>query len=206
MNSFFKKTDSVITEIHHDGWNFTIPEGWWSRSYEYHWAVSQNRYGFDVADMGAGGEYRPFKDLLSINSRTVAAIDMDPKIMETPCLENVQHYVCDFYKLDKVFQPEQFDQIFCISVLEDLPGKTLALKIFKDLLTPEGEIILTIDVKYDYDKPNAHYPGIYIGDFIDSVENAGLEFTGPVDLSKDNVVYHDQFNLCVFHTKVRRKK
>lgn len=198
-NAFFKYTDVHDHELSTANWSFRIPEGWWSRPWEYIWAIQYATFGgMHVADMGAGGAYRPFKDYLAGYDNLVAAIDGDPKILETPHMKGVEHFECSFGILEDRFQPELFDQIYCISVLEDVVAYALTLHSFKNLLKPEGKIIITVDVPYNPTKSCDHYPGINLYHLLETIDRVGLKI-GPVDFSKKNAINHEEFNLCVFH-------
>jgi len=207
-NSFFKIDDNHNPVLRVGEWEFNLPVGWWSRAYEYNWAAqhAMNRDGqhamsgdgLYVADMGAGYTYRPFKDLLAMHGNKVAAIDANEKIFDTPHVENVKHHVSTFENLVENFGEETFDKIFCISVLEDSGNKVEALRSFKKVLKPGGQIILTFDSPHNDDLPCNHYPGVTMEEFFRIADETELSF-GEVDMSRENAVFHEQFNLCVFH-------
>src|SRR5690349_14866616 len=73
-NAFFKNDDNRLDVVA----GFRIPEGWWSRRYEYAYCLQFAEPGQIVADMGAGRDYRPFKDALAEICGCVYAVDKDP--------------------------------------------------------------------------------------------------------------------------------
>lgn len=193
-NAFFQKTDPHVTEL--AGYN--IPPEWWSRVYEYPWALQYMEPGQLAADMGAGWVYRPFKDMLATVAKKVYAVDLGEKLMDTQHLPNVEHIVADFTQ-DGFMLPERVKRVFCISVLEDLKDPCMVLKQFAQNLNIIGKIVMTFDVRFDDARGTDYYPGLHLPDFLDAVEVNNLRFVGEVNFDKSNAVSHDLYNLCVFH-------
>ena len=203
-NGFFKTTDPKITELE----GFTFPLGWWSRTWEYPWALQHNLLGGVVADMGFGFTYRPFHDALCRRAGRVIGVDVKPPQwteQEHPSMPNFEVVVADFTKDISAIELRSLDRIFCISVWEDsLPDK--ALGVFADLLAPDGQIVLTFDVPYDKSKPTPRYPGVDWERFLSDVTEAGLSFVGDVDAHMDDLVVNEEWNLCVFHCLLEKSK
>lgn len=196
VNGFFRTTDPRLDEVG----GRKLPVDWWSRPYEY--AFSMKYANGVVADMGAGWMDRPFKDALAQKCDHVTAVDLDSRIMDLRAAQNVKFVCHDFTKpLGK-----KFDRIFCISVLEDLGDKLPdALKSFAADLKDDGLIVITMDVKYDPEKPSGKYPGVHLPNFTKSVYEAGLEYRGECDDNLDDLVHSDEFNLCCFHCVLCKK-
>ena len=197
MNGFFTVWENSTTDI--DG--FQIPSSWWSRVYEYPWAL-QFATG-TAADMGAGWMDRPFKDMLSRHCDTVYAFDLDARLLELKAPDNVKLIVKDFTKNMRHYY-KKFDRVFCISVLEDVPNVEKALMEFERCLAASGKIVLTMDVQYDISKPLGKYKGVDMEKFIFAINNAGLQFVGDTDFTKMNIIYNNEFNLCCFRCVLER--
>ena len=192
MNGYFKLGDEYADEIE----DCPIPNEWWSRHYEYPWAL-QYAQGI-VADMGAGWMGRPFKDMLAKRAETVYAFDLDKRLLDLPVAHNVKLIAQDFTH-NMTRYHSLFDRIFCISVLEDVPDICQALTSFRKCLAPDGKIVLTMDCQYDIGRPLGKYPAVDMEKFIFAIPHAGLQFAEDTDFDKWNVVYHSDYNLCVFH-------
>jgi len=196
---------------------FDIPDGWWSRPYEYHWAIHYglNRLAlefgstdrrFIAADMGCGWHYRPFHDALATICEFVYGVDHHPEVMELPPMQNGKFVVADLAKPITEIEAGSLDRIFCISVLEELINYRDALAEFKRLLKDKGTIVLTCDVPYNVDKP-AHqlYKGVGLDDLEDAIKDVGLRYTGTIDRVKyDDLLHNEDFNLCVWHCTLKK--
>lgn len=203
-NSFFKWSDSNPAEVE----GFFIPPEWWSRRYEYSWAINYARSDNIVADMGCGWMPRPFKDMLAKKAKVVWAVDRDSRVanLRVDAPSNLEIVVDDITQL-KLFGAGHFDKIFCISVLEDLEDKQKVLETFKKVLRPHesSRIIFTFDVPYDGLKPVTPYPGVDLQEFVDLVWKAGLDFDGCLEMYKNDIVFNSEFNLCCFHCVLKIK-
>lgn len=199
-NGFFTYSDERSEIIA----GMKIPQDWWSRPYEYAWALKYAKPGDAVADMGCGWMYRPFKDALADVCGYVVAMDTDNRLLEQTKKDNMAFVVADFTK-HTGYEDGFFDTIFCISVLEDLGyfGMRDALKEFARLLKPGGRIIITFDVQYDLDKPLGKYPGVVYPELMASLDGNKLVTDGSFEYNKTNAVHHDGFNLCCAHMVVK---
>lgn len=199
-NGFFKWNDKRAEIIA----GMKIPDVWWSRKYEYAWALQYTAAGQVVADMGTGWMYRPFKDALADVCGFVYAVDLDVRLMEQNPRENMQFIVASFAQPIKYIPAGSLDRIFCISVLEDV-GEFIfdAVDEFKRLLHPHGRIVMTFDVQYDMSKPLGQYPGVDLEKLFKALEQSSLVVDGEFIPDKQDAVYHEQFNLCCMHLAVK---
>lgn len=203
-NGYFEVGDQTVQDVA----GFEIPDTWWSRGFEYAWALSfPLAANWVVADMGAGGQYRPLKDGLAKKVRAVTAIDADEKLFETPKADNVLHICSTFEKLhEALYEDELFDAIFCISVLEDVVSVSEVLGQFKRCLKPSGKMYITFDSPFDIHTPCEFYPGMNMSIFLDALRDNDLDFVGNLSMVKGpNTLVHSQFNLCVFHAVLEYK-
>lgn len=198
VNGYFKMTDPHADQIG----GYRIDSDWWSRKYEYPWAIQYAvRDGF-MADMGCGWWPRPFKMALA-DIGMVYAVDVHKKVLEMPELFTLKHIHADFTK--PIRNLRNMDVVFCISVLEDLSDCVAdALSTFRDVVREGGKIVVTFDVPFDDDKPTPKYPGLSLNKFGEAVDKAGLQFVGDCDDSKDGALYKPEFNLCVYHAVLER--
>lgn len=152
--------------------DFIVPAIWWSRHHEYYFA-SQFLDKDDIILDAACGVDHPFKFYASHRVKKCYAIDVDPNIKNLTNTDSLEFRCLNIVEIDKEFQSETFDKIFCISVLEHIPNLALtALNNFKKLIKPNGTIVITID-----------YPCITPKNFVDIVNQAGLKYVGKVDYS-----------------------
>lgn len=200
-NGFFKR-DDVRSEVVA---GLKLPEQWWSRPYEYAWALQFARPADIVADMGTGWMYRPFKDALADICGFVYAIDADERLLSQTVKENMCFLIANMTERVPL-DDNSLDKIFCISVLEDLDAMVNgALREFARLLRPKGSIVTTFDVQYDMSKPLGRYPGVNFEKLLGAMDDNGLMFDGDVVMDKQNAVYHEEFNLCCFHAVMVKK-
>jgi len=181
-----------------------IPQDWWSRPYEYAWALNYAKPGDVVADMGCGWMYRPVKEALASICGKVYAVDANEKLLEQAPAENMKFIIADITKPIEQIEAGSLDTIFSISVLEDL-GDMVAdvFKEFKRLLKPEGRIVITCDTQHDLEKPLGRYPGVNLVNFFRAIKESGLELDGGLSLDKSEAIYHEGFNLCCLHLVVK---
>ncbi len=148
QSRFILRNDPIITRIGGEDLN----PAWWSRFYEYKWALDAARIYFErrkeerrlCLDAGCGIEH-PFKRELLQSFDKVVAIDEDPAI-ET--VENDDSQLELYHSPLETFQyNEPFDCIFCVSVLEHLEPAHLNQSVgnFYSLLRPGGCLALTFD-------------------------------------------------------------
>lgn len=194
VNGFFHNDDPRAEEVG----GMTLLPSWWSRPYEYFWARKYAVEGHVVADMGCGWSGRPFKEELADRGCEVWAIDGDPRVLELPPRDGVKLVVRKF--LEPMDDFPQFDTIFCLSVLEDLT-KDLdnVLYAFAKKLKPDGVMVVTFDTPYDVRKPTPVYPGLSVAAFMEAAMKADLKVVGDVDVNRDNLVNHQEWNLAVTH-------
>ena len=186
---------------------FPLPEAWWSRPYEYHWAASFCEPN-DVALDAASGVPHPLKFYLAERGNEVHAVDIDARIVDDGAilqdvtdvygvdldpllLQRVGHRLASLTSLP--YADGMFDKVYCISVLEhlrDLFNKWPWLLPVKPLLpflpdTIEASLrefrrVLKDDglIVLTFD-----YPRINLDYLRRLVDRLDLAFAGPVDFS-----------------------
>ena len=194
-NSFFRLDDPHADNVrgHH------IDPSWWSRSYEYPWAID---YANGVAaDMGCGWWPRPLKDALAETCKHVYCVDHDERVYELDDgrYENVAYIHADFSEYVRQIPNKHLDRVFCISVLEETKDVEGALWEFRRVLKDDGLMVLTFDVPHISDHPSTPYPGLLMDNFLRDIKMVGLKFVGEQDFDKEGLVHHPGYNLCVFH-------
>ena len=200
-NGYFKLDDPKASEI----MGYPISPGWWSRRYEYPWALEYAEKGQVVADMGCGWMYRPFKDALVDLGCQVYAVDGDERMLSQEKRPGLEFIVADITQEIQYITAGSLDRVFCISVLEDIDDKVpLALQEFSRCLKPGGLCVLTFDVQYDMEKPLGQYPGMNLIQFIVETDKAGLDSreifkTTFGKIGKNGILHNEEFNLCAYH-------
>jgi SAM-dependent methyltransferase len=194
-NGYFHTTDPTVKVV---GGMELLPS-WWSRPYEYAWAMRYAEKGQVVADMGCGWSGRPFKEQLAQMGCEVYAVDGDPRVLDLPAHKGVRLIVRKF--LEPMDDLPKFDRIFCISVLEDLTKDLEAVLVkFASKLKPNGLLVVTFDTPYNDEKPTPVYPGLSSYNFQISANRAGLDFVGNEFWDEENnLVNHAEWNLACMH-------
>ncbi len=199
MSRVIRTTDKRVESMA----GMRLPPDWWSRPYEYAFAFDFAEPSHVVADMGCGWMYRPFKNALAEVVGMVYAVDANPELLRQPKPDNMEFVVS---KLEHTpIEDAACDRVFCISVLEDIQDPAPALAEFARILKDDGLIVITMDIPYDDNRPCPKYPGMNLMRFVHAVYAAGLEFAGGVNVLKENVVYHGEWNLCVFRSVLRKQ-
>jgi SAM-dependent methyltransferase len=144
MNGYFKITDEKSNKIY----DFTIPEAWWSRLYEYIWCKQLIRQGETVLDAGSGPNY-PFQYELAENGCKVYSVDIDPDLLNSKPHPNIKHIVASIDNIPLC--NEEVDTVYCISVLEHLKKDAVirSMREFYRVLKPGGRLIITLDLTMD---------------------------------------------------------
>ncbi len=117
---------------------FNLPETWWSRTYEYEWTKSFINPSDVTLDAACGLEH-PLKYYLLDNTKKTYACDIDKRLTskddvlkavklaygdsaakEFPdkYFSEIEYDICSLSNMP--YKDEQFDKVFCISVLEHL--------------------------------------------------------------------------------------
>lgn len=200
-NGFFQLSD---TRASHIGGMELHPE-WWSRPYEYAWALNYlPAKKFIAADMGAGYHLRPFRLLLEQRCSKVYAVDVNPEILLQPASNRTRFVVADFTRKIPAIRAGSVDRIFCISVLEDITDIAGALGEFQRILKKDGRVMITFDTPYNLRLPCPKYKGLPVTDFLHGLAKTKLVLDGSVrGIINENTVNHIGWNLCVFHCVLR---
>lgn len=202
QNAFIRKSDPRADSVN----GYEIPEGWWSRRWEYRFAMEFAGPGQIVMDAGCGWHYRPLHDYLSTVCEFVYGVDHHVEVLDLPPMQKGVFVVADFANPIDPIPAASLDRIFCISVLEELIDYKKALSEFKRLLKPDGLIVLTLDAPYDPAKP-AHdkYKGVNLDELEVAIQDVGLQYTGTINRVKeyDDLLFNIDFNLCVWHCTLK---
>jgi 2-polyprenyl-3-methyl-5-hydroxy-6-metoxy-1,4-benzoquinol methylase len=185
---------------------YQLNPSWWSRKWEYLWALQYAKPQQVVMDAGTGWSGRPFGNMLADLGCEVWAVDADPRVLDLPKHNGVKLVVRSF--LEQMDDFPRFDVVFCLSVLEDLT-KDLPEVLYKfaSKLKDDGLLVVTFDTPYDSEKPCPKYPGLNLADFYKAYQSAGLKLRdNQVDLRRENRVHHDEWNLSVCHWVLQHAK
>ena len=188
-----------------------LPGDWWSRPYEYAWALQFTNNKHVVADMGCGWMGRPLAKELAKQSKEVYAIDLDERVLDLDALASNLYYIpMDFSNSEMdYFKTSTFDTIYCVSVIEDLQAddRLAALKNFRRLVKKGGKIVITMDAIWEPCRIAEPYPTVNLNHFIKEVERAGLKFVGKIETDMpDNAVHQAKWNLSCYHCVLERDK
>ena len=177
-----------------------IPNEWWSRLYEYHWAA-QFADENDVCLDAACGVLHPYKFFLASKCRDVYGCDLG-NLERNNVINEMRYYFDDNdinlamnyfnninlrnYNLIALgYEDNKFDKVYCISVLEHL-NKTDIKKALNEIyrvLKDKGLFILTVD-----------YPSIDLNDLIADIAEIGFKFKGSIKTEKPaNAIYSPLF-------------
>jgi len=203
-NGYFVFDDPKIDQIN----GVPLHPTWWSRFYEYAFALQFVNKKDVVADMGCGWMGRPLTAELARRSKEVYGIDADQRVHGLDKHPNLYYLSMDFTSTEmSYFAASSFDKIYCISVIEDLsPGDRIqALKNFRRLIKNDGKIVITIDCIWEYFRIAQPYPTVNINHFIREVGEAGLSFVGEVSTEiPANAVHQSVWNLACWHCILER--
>jgi SAM-dependent methyltransferase len=210
---FLLSTDYTIFTVA----GIPLRSSWWSRPYEYAWALQFMGNNAVVLDAACGISH-PFKWLLGKQCKEAWACDWDIRIAHKDQIlqETMDDLGLTAYEV-LAFNPDLhkkvhlvhssitnlpenmplFDRIFCISTLEYMSKeeRKKALKEFCIKLAPKGLIIITVD-----------YPTVTPEELLQAAREAGLTPAGEVKLGKPpkNAI-HDQglyIYCCVLKSSV----
>lgn len=188
MNRYFNKDDERVNVI--DG--FKLPRVWWSRPYEYHFALEFAKETDTVLDVGCGMEH-PFKHALGKRCKKTVAIDINALVTNIKD-DNVEFVCADIldYKTDL-----KFDKIFIISTIEQTQDYMIEkFKNMESMLSVDGKIIITSD-----------YPSLDPIKLIKYAKEAKLVPTSDFNEEiTENSVYHSAYKLNVYNVILEREK
>lgn len=171
-DGFFKWSDKHIGELEGVALD---PGFWWSRRYEYAFAL-EGVAAKDVVLDAACGDIHPLKLALGGICKTHAC-----DIMTPPPSDKYEFTWANIASMP--YRDKTFTKVFCISVLEHvLPDEImLVAKEFKRVLKPKGKLILTVD-----------YPTCDLERLYHALKAAGFK-VGQIDDDKTDAVYSDYF-------------
>lgn len=187
MNRFFRNDDKKINVLG----DRKIPRIWWSRPFEYAFAIEFLKEGETVLDVGCGLEH-PFKHYAGTICKKVVAIDTNELITELND-ENVEFACADILDFE---HKEKFDKIFVISTLEQ--SKDYLIEKFenmKNLLQDDGRIVITSD-----------FPGLDPQKIIEYAGKAGFIVDGECDYdSTENCIYHTGYKIHCYAMVLKKE-
>jgi SAM-dependent methyltransferase len=188
-----------------------LPGDWWSRPYEYAWALKFTNKLHIVADMGCGWMGRPLAKELAKQSKEVHAIDLDERVHDLEVTASNMYYLdMDFSSSEmNYFEDNTFDTIYCISVIEDLreDDRLATLKNFRRLVKRDGKIVITMDALWEPWRIAKPYPTVNLNAFSREVKMAGLRFVGDKNFTMpERPVCHSKWNLSCYHCVLERDK
>lgn len=171
-DGFFKTTDKHIDEL---AGVVLDPGFWWSRRYEYPFALEGVKKTDVVLD-AACGDIHPLKLALGDICKTHAC-----DIMTPPPSNKYEFTWANIGAMP--YKDKTFTKVFCISVLEHLPLDEIELvaKEFKRVLKPKGKLILTVDF------PTCDIPHLYW-----ALKSAGFKTNEP-DMDMTGALMSDYF-------------
>jgi len=199
ISRFFDTNDEKLIKID----EFNIPADWWSRFYEYAWAIKFTNKNFVVLDAGAGIRH-PFQFILSSRCKHVYVCDIDQDIINHEKLLRSVIETCGGYTYNELYsmlnnmsfslydltnmlyESEKFDVVFCISVIEHMPKESIimALKEFSRVIKKDGLIVITFD-----------YPCNTLEFLIELAKNLDLLPFSVVNYSEpENAIYLNEWN------------
>jgi len=187
MNKFFTTDDKKVTHVG----KFKLPRVWWSRPYEYFWAMEFVKEGETVLDVGCGMEH-PFKHYLGSICKKTVALDTNKLVTEIKD-ENVEFVHGDI--LDFEYK-EKFDKIFIISTLEQTKERLdEKLVNIKKLLKNYGLVVITSD-----------YPSVNCKELIEKAEKAGLVVEGEFNNEiPENAIKNNMYGITVYSLVLKHK-
>ena len=150
---------------------YTIPDDWWSRKFEYPWAAQFCDPDATVLDVGCG-VIHPFKLHLANTCKETYGMDTDWGILNVkhPGLKTIRHDATIKWNM---FEGDLFDRIFIISTLEYVYPTSKSKNILNEamrVLRPDGLLVVTFDV-----------PDVSVEWFDDIVKKCGFSYYGSVD-------------------------
>lgn len=190
MNKYFTYEDKKIEKLN----DFEIPKEWWSRFYEYAFALDFLKEGETILDVGCGIEH-PFKFYAMNKVKKVVAIDKDSRINSLK--REYRDSNLEFVNADILnYKSEvKFDKIFCISVLEHTQSFLIEkMKNIKNLLSDKGRIIITCDS-----------PILRAEKLIDIAKSINLKLVGKNEYeSVENAIKSERYNLNCYSMILRK--
>ncbi len=130
----------------------------WSRQWEYafmHAAIADMARAAPVRllDAGCGLTFFPYFLLERYPGLEISSCDIDASLQELYerlSAHHPRHPAFGMADLTALPYPaESFDGLYCVSVLEHIPGRALAMKEFARVLRPGGRLIVSFDISLD---------------------------------------------------------
>lgn len=178
MNRFLLTTDKKV--------DWKVPKTWWSRPYEYAFAMDNINKNDVIIDAGCGIEH-PFKMMASEKCKYLYAVDKDKRLNSAIMPLNSKYIIADLMDIPNIKFDKKIDKIFCISVLEHMAEKEMlkCLENYRDTIKDDGKIILTID-----------YPTITPDYLTGKLKDLGLKYYGKTDYElKEKMIAMDNLNV-----------
>ncbi len=181
----------------------------WSRQWEYPYIYQRvNAFlgprkdeAVTVFDAGSGLTFMPHYFCGLYHSLTVECGDSDEQTcadaqtLYPPGSDRVTYSVQDIKKTS--FSDQQFDLIYCISVLEHCGNPTDIIHEFARVLKPGGRLVLTIDISFDGNKDIAPHLAAKM------IQMLETKFTADADYISLLKKFHPQQRLTTDYIKER---
>lgn len=214
---------------------FDLPQTWWSRPYEYSWALSFCRPIDKVLDAGCGISH-PLKYALADRAGKVYACDLDQRILSRELIledmvndfgagavdsfdrsyfGRVEHIKASMFDLP--LGDKSIDRVLCISVIEHLADRFNRMPGLFSL--PGLGAILPAGIQRSLKEfsrivkddglvvMTLDHPTINLKYFRNAVARAGLCFAGPVDFAiLGDALYSEQHKLRCFRAVLKKNK
>jgi ubiquinone/menaquinone biosynthesis C-methylase UbiE len=171
----------------------------WSRQYEYPFVFSEIQRDvpstqFSVLDAGSGLTFFPFLLKSSFPNAVIHCCDYDENLAElytaiSRKTNSEVHFISSDIR-NLPYDGNQFDVLYCISVLEHTNNFEKVLDEFKRVLKPAGKLILTFDIALDN---FSDIPAPVAEQLLSSIADRFHVTIEPINLSSSDIVTTEDF-------------
>lgn len=159
-NQFLELNKHALTEYSRK-W-VSDPLHQWSRQWEYPFVYTKIQEFIDdkkssdikILDAGSGITFFPYYLTSTLAHVKVDCCDIDASLLKSIFSEIIANskFLVDFYSTDLhalPFKDDQYDIVYCISVLEHTGDFEIIIQEFKRILKQKGLLIMTFDISID---------------------------------------------------------